>query len=68
CHAHQITQADQSPPYSEYTQPCVKSKLSYVKKGYTLVYYMGRKDAAKIALQLISQSNLPPQTPVHTLR
>jgi uroporphyrin-III C-methyltransferase len=33
----------------------------------TLVYYMGRKDAAKIAQQLISQSNQPPQTPVHIL-
>ena len=33
----------------------------------TLVYYMGRKDAAKIAQQLISQSNQSPQTPVHIL-
>jgi uroporphyrin-III C-methyltransferase len=33
----------------------------------TLVYYMGRKDAAKIAQQLISQSNQPAQTPVHIL-
>lgn len=33
----------------------------------TLVYYMGRKDAAKIAQQLISQSNRPPQIPVHIL-
>lgn len=33
----------------------------------TLVYYMGRKDAANIAQQLISQSNQAPQTPVHIL-
>ena len=33
----------------------------------TLVYYMGRKDAANIARQLISQSNQAPQTPVHIL-
>jgi uroporphyrin-III C-methyltransferase len=33
----------------------------------TLVYYMGRKDAANIARQLISQSNQSPQTPAHIL-
>lgn len=34
----------------------------------TLVYYMGRKDAAKIAKQLITQSpNQTAQTPVHIL-
>jgi uroporphyrin-III C-methyltransferase len=57
-----LAQADKDADTPENTQPISNPSAD------TLVYYMGRKDAAKIAQQLIHQSrNHHADTPVHIL-